>query len=152
MTQSEPHPDLTTQFATFLVDKLFFGVEVHQVQEVLRAQEMTIIPLAPPVLRGLINLRGQIVAAIDMRQRLGLEPRPAGAEWMNMIVRSGEGATSLLVDEIGDVINVAHDSFDPVPETVPPHLRQLLTGVHKLDNRLLLVLDTERAQQLPPPG
>jgi purine-binding chemotaxis protein CheW len=67
----------TRQYCTFHLDGLFFGVEVSQVQEVLRYQDMTRVPLAPPMVRGLINLRGQIVTAFDLRQRLGMPPRPA---------------------------------------------------------------------------
>ena len=117
-------------------------------QEVLRAQEMTRVPLAPGVLRGLINLRGQIVAAIDMRERLDLPPRSRDEEPMNMIVRAEEGAVSLLVDEIGDVIHVSSDAYELVPETMAGNLKQLVEGVYKLDERLLLVLDTERTLQL----
>lgn len=136
------------QFATFYMKDLFFGIEVQQVQEVIRSQEMTCVPLAPDVLRGLINLRGQIVAAIDMRSRLGLPVRPPEEDPMNMIVRSDDGAVSLLVDEIGDVLHVHADSYEPVPETMAPNLRQLVDGVYKLDGRLLLVLNTERTLQL----
>lgn len=148
MNHNEPPVNLNRQFATFFMKDLFFGIEVQQVQEVLRAQEMTRVPLAPGVLRGLINLRGQIVAAIDMRQRLALAPRSADKEPMNMIVRADDGAVSLLVDEIGDVIHVAAESYEPVPETMAPHIKQLVEGVYKLDGRLLLVLDTERTLQL----
>jgi purine-binding chemotaxis protein CheW len=136
------------QFATFHMQNLYFGIEVQKVQEVLRAQEMTKVPLAPGVLRGLINLRGQIVAAIDMRERLELPPRQPDHEPMNMIVRADDGAVSLLVDEIGDVIHVAANSFELVPETMAPHLKNLVEGVYKLDGRLLLVLDTDRTLQL----
>ena len=138
------------QFATFFINDLFFGIEVHKVQEVLRAQEMTRVPLAPGVLRGLINLRGQIVAAIDMRERLGLGARAGDQDPMNMIVRSEDGAVSLLVDEIGDVIHVAGDAYEPIPETMDRNLKQLVDGVYKLDGRLLLVLDTEQTLQLQP--
>lgn len=148
MTAPDTTTGLNRQFATFFMKDLFFGIEVHKVQEVLRSQEMTRVPLAPAVLRGLINLRGQIVAAIDMRQRLSLGPRTADQEPMNMIVRAEDGAVSLLVDEIGDVIDVVSESYEPVPETMAPHLKQLVEGVYKLDGRLLLVLDTERTLQL----
>jgi purine-binding chemotaxis protein CheW len=127
---------------------LYFGIEVQKVQEVLRAQEMTRVPLAPGVLRGLINLRGQIVAAIDMRERLELPPRERDQDPMNMIVRADDGAVSLLVDEIGDVIHVAASSFELVPETMAPQLKKLVEGVYKLDGRLLLVLNTDRTLQL----
>src|SRR4051794_39425221 len=98
-----------SQFCTFYLDGSFFGVEVQHVQEVIRYQELTRVPLASPVIRGLINLRGQIVTAIDLRRRLGLADRPAGVLPMNVVVRSEEGAVSLLVDEIGDVQEVAAD-------------------------------------------
>jgi purine-binding chemotaxis protein CheW len=150
MSHPESSIDLNRQFATFFMKDLFFGIEVKKVQEVLRSQEMTRVPLAPGVLRGLINLRGQIVAAIDMRERLALPRRSAEQEPMNMIVRAEDGAVSLLVDEIGDVIHVSADSYEPIPETMAGNLKQLVEGVYKLDGRLLLVLDTERTLQLQP--
>jgi purine-binding chemotaxis protein CheW len=150
MSHPDTNSNLTRQFATFYMKDLFFGIEVHKVQEVLRTQEMTRVPLAPGVLRGLINLRGQIVAAIDMRQRLGIPARGPDQEPMNMIVRSDDGAVSLLVDEIGDVIHVSRDDYEPVPETMEASLKQLVEGVYKLDGKLLLVLDTEHTLQLQP--
>ena len=128
--------------------ELFFGVEVVKVQEVLRYQEMTRVPLAPDVVQGLINLRGQIVTALDMRHRLRLEARPAESTPMNLVLRSDEGAVSLLVDEIGDVLEVETESYERVPETLPAEQKQLIAGVCKLEGRLLLVLDTERAMQI----
>jgi purine-binding chemotaxis protein CheW len=133
------------QFATFFVDNLLFGVEVLRVQEVLRYQEMTPVPRAAEVIEGLINLRGQIVTAIDVRRRLGLKPRESARTPMNMVVRSDDGAVSLLVDEIGDVLDVDESSFEPVPDNVAPGIRELTTGVYKLKERLLLILDTTKA-------
>ena|SRR5579859_1275825 len=98
--------DQNRQYSTFSVGTLFFGIEVLKVQEVLRYLEMTSVPLAPDVIQGLINLRGQIVTAVDMRRRLGLDKRAAGETPMNMVVRSDDGPVSLLVDEIGDVLEV----------------------------------------------
>ena len=92
------------QFSTFFVADLFFGVDVLSVQEVLRFQHMTRVPQAPEVIEGLINLRGQIVTAIDMRRRLRLPPHAGDQTPMNMVVRTEDGAVSLLVDEIGDVL------------------------------------------------
>jgi purine-binding chemotaxis protein CheW len=136
------------QYATFSVKDLFFGIDVLQVQEVLRYQEMTRIPLAADVIEGLINLRGQIVTAIDMRHRLGLEPRSGEQTPMNMVVRTGGGAVSLLVDEIGDVLEVEAETFELPPENVDPAVRELIRGVHKLEGRLLLILDTEKTVHL----
>src|SRR5271170_3099109 len=136
------------QFSTFFVADLFFGVDVLDVQEVLRFQPMTPVPRAPEVIEGLINLRGQIVAAIDMRRRLGLPPRAGDKTPMNMVVRSADGAVSLLVDEIGDVLDVDEASYEPPPENLDPAARELIRGVYKLKDRLLLVLDAERTVDL----
>jgi purine-binding chemotaxis protein CheW len=129
------------QYSTFDVAGFYFGIDVMQVQEVLRYQEMTRVPLAPAVIEGLINLRGQIVTAIDMRRRLGLPPRSDGETAMNVVVRTEEGAVSLLVDEIGDVVEVDSASFERPPDNLDPEIRELVRGIHKLKDRLLLVLD-----------
>ena len=136
------------QFCTFFLDSLFVGVEVQRVQEVLRQQEMTHVPLAPAVVRGLINLHGQIVTAIDLRRRLELPERTADEVSMNVVVRTDDGAVSLLVDEIGDVIKVQSDTFEPPPETLTGISRHLIRGIHKLDKQLLLVLDIDRTVDL----
>ncbi len=139
----------TRQLCTFHLGPMFFGIDVLQVQEVLRFQQMTRVPLAPGVIRGLINLRGQIVAAIDLRERLGLQPRPDGQEPMNVIVRIEAGAVSLLVDDIGDVLEIESSGMDRSPETVRGSARELIQGVYKLKDRLLLILDTEKTVNLP---
>src|SRR5437899_9493629 len=106
-TATELEPAQTSrQFATFFLADLFFGVNVLRVQEVLRFQQMTRVPQAPEVIEGLINLRGQIVTAIDMRRRLGLPSRAGDKMPMNMVVRTGGSVISLLVDEIGDVLDM----------------------------------------------
>lgn len=133
------------QFCTFYVDRQFFGVPVQQVQEVIRYQEMTRVPLVPRVIRGLINLRGQIVVAIDLRRRLNAPERPEDQLPMNVVVRTADGALSLLVDEIGDVLEVQDETFERPPETLRGIARELVLGVHKLSGGLLLILDTEKA-------
>jgi len=135
----------TQQFCTFFLRDQFFGVPVQQVQEVIKYQEMTRVPLVPPVIRGLINLRGQIVMAIDLRRRLGMEDRPESELPMNVVVRTKDGAVSFLVDEIGDVLEAEEQNFERPPETLQGQSRDLLRGVYKLQDRLMLVLDTERA-------
>lgn len=136
------------QYATFAVGDLFFGVEVLLVQEVLRFHEMTSVPSADPVIQGLINLRGQIVTAFDIRRRLGLPARGSDRTPMNVVVRADDGAVSLLVDEIGDVIELSGEDFEPPPETISDRTRQVLEGVYKLPDRLLLVLSTEKVLQI----
>lgn len=140
------------QLCTFILGDYLFGVDVIKVQEVIRYQGMTAVPLASSVIRGLINLRGQIVTAVDMRIRLGLGERPTEALPMNVVVRTPEGAVSLLVDEIGDVLEVDEAAFERGPETMTPTFRELVRGVYKLEKRLLLLLDTDRAVNLPGGG
>ncbi len=136
------------QYSTFNVGGFYFGIDVLQVQEVLRNQEMTPVPLAPEVVEGLINLRGQIVTALDMRRRLGLALRSGHQTPMNVVVRNEEGVVSLLVDEIGDVVEADASSFERAPENLDPVIRSLVLGIHKLKDRLLLVLDIDQTLQL----
>ena len=114
------------QFCTFLLDGHVFGTPVPKVQEVIQHQEMTRVPLAPDVVSGLINLRGQIVSAIDLRRRLGLPDRPQGQLPMNVVVRTNDGAVSLLVDEIGDVIEVEEETLESPPETLQGFAREVV--------------------------
>jgi len=139
-------------FCTFFLDGHFFGVPVQQVQEVIRYQEMTRVPLVPQVVSGLINLRGQIVTAIDLRRRLAMSERLADQLPMNVVVRTDDGALSLLVDEIGDVIEVEEKTFEQPLETLKGIAREMIRGVHKLPERLLLLLNTERVVNVADPG
>jgi purine-binding chemotaxis protein CheW len=136
------------QFCTFYLDHLLFGVELKAVQEVIRSLDMTKVPLAPTVVRGLINLRGQIVTAVDLRRRLELRPRASELPVMNVVVRSEDGAVSLLVDEIGDVVEVEESTFEPPPETLRGRVRSVILGVHKLNDGLMHVVDIEKACQM----
>ena len=137
------------QYCTFWVDDLYLGVDVREVQEVIRYQEMTPVPLAPPVVRGLINLRGQIVTALDLRRRLDLAPRETG-EPMNVVIRAGDEVVSLLVDDIGDVVEADAAAREDIPPTVRGVARDLLLATYKLPDRLLLVLDTAGAARVVP--
>jgi purine-binding chemotaxis protein CheW len=134
----------TQQFCTFYLDKMMFGVDLEKVQEVIRYLEITEIPLAPRVVSGLMNLRGQIVTGIDLRRRLDIADRAEGISPMNVVIRSADGAVSLQVDEIGDVVEVTEDSFERPPETLHGKVREVILGVHKLEKQLLHVLDTEK--------
>lgn len=136
------------QFCTFFLDGHVFGTPVPKVQEVIQYQAMTGVPLSPEVVSGLINLRGQIVAAIDLRRRLGLPCRPEGQMPMNVVVRTSDGAVSLLVDEIGDVIEVEDETLESPPETLRGFAREVVRGVYKLSGRLLLALDIDRVVDL----
>jgi purine-binding chemotaxis protein CheW len=133
-----------SQYCSFYLDKLLFGVELHSVQEVIRHLPTTQVPLAPAVVTGLINLRGQIVMAVDLRRRFGMPDRSEGDLPMNVVVRAEDGAVSFLVDEIGDVLEVEEESFERPPATLQGEARELVRGVYKLPQGLLLVLETER--------
>lgn len=136
---------LPTQYCTFWVDGLFFGVAVEGVQEVLRYQEMTPVPRAPDAVHGLINLRGQIVTAIDLRCRLGFPPRADDARPMNVIVRTRGEVISLLVDDIGDVIDTSALSREPAPANLPATVQEVVIDVMSMPDAILLVLDPDRA-------
>jgi purine-binding chemotaxis protein CheW len=138
----------TRQFCTFFLEHYFFGVDVRQVQEVFRSHEQTRVPLAPQVVSGLINLRGQIVTVIDLRRRLELRPRADAQRPMHVVVRHDDSVVDLLVDEIGDVVDVADDLFEPPPGTLEGIARELIVGAYKLEGQLLLILDTEKAVDL----
>jgi purine-binding chemotaxis protein CheW len=138
----------TVQLCTFMVDDLLFGVEVTKVQEVLVAQHMTRVPLSSGMVGGLINLRGQIVTAIDLRACLRFAARPAGEPAMNVVIRDAHSCVSLLVDSIGDVSDVDSQTFEPPPSTVRGVQRQLIQSVCKLPRALLLLLLPERVLAL----
>lgn len=137
------------QFCTFRLENLLFGIDLRDVQEVMCYLDVTRIPLAAPVVEGLMNLRGQIVTALDLRRKLELSARSAETRPMCVVIRSEEGAISLLVDEIGDVIDVDETAFEPPPETLQESMRTMIVGVYKLKDRLLHVLDTARACEIP---
>ena len=137
------------QYCTFYLGDQCFGLDVLKVQEVVREQPMTFVPLAHPMVRGLINLRGQIVTAIDLRKRLSLPAAPETQESVNVVVQTDEGAVSLLVDQIGDVLEVTESEFERPPETLQGPARDLIRGVFKLPGKLLVILDPELVVSLP---
>ena len=148
LLEDKSEPMASQQFCTFTLQDDCFGVRVPQVQEVIRYQPITPVPLAPVAVRGMINLRGQIVLAIDLRRRLLLGNRADGELPMNVIVRTRNGAVSLLVDEIGEVIEVEESSFEAPPETLRGPVRSMIFGVYKLELKLLHVLDIEKVCQV----
>ena len=129
---------------TFRVADHLLGLDIAIVQEVLRRQEITRLPLSAPAVRGIINLRGHIVPAVDLRCCLSLPAAGSGEDRATIVVRRREdAAASLLVDEIGDVVQVAEAARERAPETVEGLARQLIHGVFPLQGRLLLELDLD---------
>lgn len=128
-------------FCTFHLGEHLFGVEIGQVQEVLRAQEITRVPLASPAVRGVINLRGRIIPAVDLRRCFEMEAFRTDREPANIVVRgAGSTSASLLVDEVGDVVEAAASAYEATPPTVQGRARDLVEGVYKLQGEILLVL------------
>ena len=137
------------QFCSFYVDDILIGIEVLAVQEVLRYQDVTEIPLAPRAIQGLINLRGQIITAINLRSRMNLPPCKDDKKSMNVVTRVNNEVVSFLVDAVGDVLTVEEDDFEPVPNTVDAATRALVTGVYKLEGqRFLMALDVTKTANL----
>jgi purine-binding chemotaxis protein CheW len=133
-----------TQLSTFHVGQYLFGVEVSLVQEIVRLQTITPVPLSGREIAGLINLRGEVLTAVDLRSRLGLPPAENGRDPINVVVRVDEEPVSLLVDEIGGVQEVSSVPFEATPTTVDAHVRHLLLGAYTLPDRLLLSLDARK--------
>jgi purine-binding chemotaxis protein CheW len=134
---------MTIQFCTFRIDHQLYGVEVTRVIEVMRHAGLTPVPLSRNPVAGLMNLRGQIVAAVDLRTVLGQGPLEGVS--LNVVIRNRDEMVSLLVDEIADVIDVETDDFEPTPSVLPAVIRAVVTGTYKLAGELLLVLDVDSA-------
>jgi len=139
-----------TQLSTFHVGKYLFGVEVALVQEIVRMQPITPVPLSASDIAGLINLRGEVLTAVDIRSRLNLPPSSSSRPQVNVVVRVDDEPVSLLVDEIGGVQEVDHVPFESTPATVDPSLGSVLIGAYTLPDQLLLALDA-RALVTPHP-
>lgn len=135
------------QIATFRVGEMVFGIDVMMVQEVIRFQRMTSVPLAPPAVKGLINLRGQILTAIDLRELLGMEPRGEDERPMNVVFKSGQDEMSLLVDKIDDVLELDPRRLEPTPETLDEEYKNLVGSVYKLDQGILLILSPDKVSR-----
>jgi len=136
------------QLATFFLGGELFGINALHVQEILAYQEITTVPLAPKYVRGLINLRGQIVAMIDLRRRLGFEQLAEEPTGMNLIVNSDEGPMGLLVDQIGNVVDIQGDRLKSPPGTIRGVAVHYIQAICQLEEELLIVLDLDSILQL----
>lgn len=129
-------------FTTFYVGDRLYGIEVVKVQEITRAMPMSQVPLSPNYVHGLINLRGQIATAIGLRELFALDSK-APEENMNIICSSEELLVSFLVDKIGDVIEVSDEMFEKPSDIIPGQVRRFMSGVYKLPNELLSIIDID---------
>lgn len=131
----------TVDYVTMMIADQLFGIPVLQVQDVLGPQRITRIPLAPPEIAGSLNLRGRIVTAIDVRIRLGLKRREEQGKEMSIVVDHDGELYSLMVDAVGEVLSVSSSSFERSPATLDPRWREVSTGIYRLEDQLLIVLD-----------
>ena len=134
----------TANLATCYAGDQLFGIEVAQVQEVTRGGSLTRMPLASPAVCGLLNLRGQVLVAIDLRICLGLIERPAADVPVHVVLKTEAGSVSLLVDRVGDVLALDENAFERPPDTMRGRIRELIRGVYQLETGLLLALDTDK--------
>lgn len=134
-------------FVAFRLQDLDFVLPITRVREVLKVQEVTRVPLASSLIAGLINLRGEIVPAVDLRPLLGAAPGLRSAD-MLVVVRADEGAFSLVVDEVHDIVELQAESLREAPANLPTDLGPLTDGVCTLPDRLLLSLDVQGVARL----
>lgn len=134
------------EFVTMRIGEQLFGISVMAVQDVLRKQRITKVPLAPNIVFGLLNIRGRIVTAISMHRRLGVTPPASGASnhQMNVVVEYGGELFSLMVDTVGDVMSLPLNRLERVPANMDGGWRELASGVYKLESELLVILDVDR--------
>ena len=137
------------QICTFRLGKLLLGVDVLAVQEVIKERSLTPVPRASRTVRGLLNLRGQILTAIDLRRRFML---PDATEELPkrrlIIVRRAAASVALLVDCVGDVVQVTNKTFEKTPGKVPEDVRPFILGVHNLNGQILHVIDAVKTSSL----
>lgn len=134
---------LETSYCTFRLGKFLFGVEASRVQEALRGAALSPVPLAPKEVAGLFNLRGRVVIALDLKERLGLEKDGVPAPFSLIVKDQGEWL-GLQVDEVGDVMQPPGELFEEVPPQLMGKAKELVRGVYKLRGKLLMILDTEK--------
>lgn len=133
----------TQQYCGFKIGDDNFAISVLQVQEVIKPHKLTKIPKAPANIKGLINLRGQIMTAISLRNMFNLDERESD-QFMNIVIQSGEDLYAIEVDEILDVLEVSSETFESTPENLDEGLRKYISGVYKLPEKLLMILDLEK--------
>ena len=135
------------EYVTVTVGNQMFGLPIARVQDVFVLNQMTRVPLAPDDIAGIINLRGRIVTAIDMRHRRGLGKREQAASMAVGIYCEGE-SYGLVIDSVGEVLKLGADTAEPVPVNLDDRLKRVASGIHRLETELLVVLDVDRLLDL----
>lgn len=134
----------SSDYLTITIADQIFGIPVLQVQDVLGDQKVTKIPLAPPEVAGALNLRGRIVTAINVRKKLGLELDDNFNHKMSVVVEHDSELYSLVIDEVGDVLTFDHENYEATPATLDPLWKNVSSGIYRMENRLLIVLDVPK--------
>ncbi len=134
----------TQDFVTVRLAGQTLGIPVLAVHDVLNSQKITKIPLAPDWVSGVLNLRGKIVTAIDLRRRLGLPPIEEGKTSMSVVVEHDEEPYSLQIDSVGEVLSLDDQLFEKNPVTLDPRWRDVSRGIYRLEKELLPILDVDK--------
>lgn len=146
MSENHHHGSGTAvELVTFHLGDLWIGIDIHQVQEIIRLRDLTVVPHAPTFVRGVINLRGEVITIVDLRRILGLGTTPIGCDTQNVIVRSEDELIGILVDRVGDVVFAGEDSIEPAPGNLDGPIAHYVDRVHKTRDALLCILDTDAA-------
>ena len=143
-------PENVVEYVTATVGGQLFGLPISRVQDVFAPDRLTRVPLAPPEIAGLLNLRGRIVTAIDLRRRLGLEALAGDAPRMAVGVEWKGESYGLLIDVIGEVLKLSTSGREDNPVNLDPGLARVSAGVHRLDGKLLVILDVDRVLDIAP--
>ena len=138
----------STEYVTAMIGGQLFGLPISRVQDVFMPDRLTRVPLASPEIAGVLNLRGRIVTAIDMRRRLGLPPRSDGRPPMAVGIELKGESYGLLIDTVGEVLKLADGTREPNPVNLDQHLARVSAGVHRLEGQLLVILDVDRVLEM----
>ncbi len=133
-----------TEYVTVVLGGQLFGLPISRVQDVFMPERVTRVPLAQPEIAGVLNLRGRIVTAIDMRCRLGLSRRDETRPPMAVGIECKGESYGLLIDSVGEVLKLDDNTREPNPVNLDTGLAQISAGVHRLDKQLLVILDVDR--------
>lgn len=143
-----PAKSCAADYVTMIVGGQLFGIPVLEVHDVFVPSKLAHVPMAPPEVAGVLNLRGRIVTAIDLRLRLGYEPREPGAQPMAVVIEYQGEPYSLLVDGVGEVLSLEDSAFERNPSNLDPKLRDTSEGIFRLDEKLMVVIQLDRVIQL----
>jgi purine-binding chemotaxis protein CheW len=136
------------EFVTMMIGGQLFGLPISRVQDVFMPDRLTRVPMAAREIAGVLNLRGRIVTAIDMRTRLGLAKSDAGRPPMAVGVELGGESYGLLIDSVGEVLKLAESGREANPINLDPRLAKMAAGIHRLDGQLLVILDVDRVLEM----